>query len=163
MMTNTPAAAHQLMEITPRPPIVFVAGHGSWLTDSEGRTYLDCVQGWAVNCLGHSPVLLVRALTHQAERLINCSPAFFNEPMIRLASLLAEHSGLDQVFLANSGAEANEGAIKLARKWGTKYRGGAPMRSSPWNTAFMAARSRPCPPPASRSGSGSMRPKFPVS
>lgn len=124
-MTNMLAAAHQLMEITPRPPVVFVAGHGSWLTDSAGRTYLDCVQGRAVNCLGHSPVPLVRALTHQAERLINCSPAFFNGPMIRLASLLAEYSGLDQVFLANSDAEANEGAISLARKWGTKHRQGA--------------------------------------
>ena len=114
-----------VMDITPRPPLVFVAGRGSWLTDSEGRRYLDFIQGWAVNTLGHSPRPIIDALTRQAEQLINCSPAFYNDRMIQLASLLAHHSGLHQVFLANSGAEANEGAIKLARKWGAKYRGGA--------------------------------------
>jgi acetylornithine/N-succinyldiaminopimelate aminotransferase len=114
-----------VMAITARPPIMFVAGQGSWLTDSAGRTYLDFIQGWAVNCLGHSPRVLVDAVTRQAERLINCSPAFYNEPMVQLSSLLAKHSGLHQVFLANSGAEANEGAIKLARKWGTNHRDGA--------------------------------------
>ena len=120
---NTPFDA--VMDITPRPPIVFVAGSGSWLVDSEGRSYLDFIQGWAVNCLGHSPRAITQALKQQAERLINCSPAFYNDQMIRLSELLARHSGLHQVFLANSGAEANEGAIKLARKWGAKYRGGA--------------------------------------
>ena len=114
-----------IMDITPRPSTVFVAGQGSWLIDSEGRRYLDFIQGWAVNCLGHSPPPIVEALARQAERLINCSPAFYNDQMVRLADLLTRHSGLDQVFLANSGAEANEGAIKLARKWGAKYRGGA--------------------------------------
>jgi acetylornithine/N-succinyldiaminopimelate aminotransferase len=114
-----------VMDITPRPPVIFVSGHGSWLTDSEGRNYLDFIQGWAVNCLGHSPRPIIEALARQAERLINCSPAFYNEQMIRLADLLTRYSGLHQVFLANSGAEANEGAIKLARKWGAKYRDGA--------------------------------------
>jgi acetylornithine/N-succinyldiaminopimelate aminotransferase len=113
------------MEITSRPPIVFTEGRGSWLTDSAGKTYLDFVQGWAVNCLGHSPKPIVDALAKQAQRLINCSPAYFNEPMARLASLIAEASGLEQVFFTNSGAEANEGAIKLARKWGSIHRGGA--------------------------------------
>ncbi len=114
-----------VMDITRRPPITFVAGQGSWLTDSEGRTYLDFIQGWAVNCLGHSPRPIVDALALQAGRLINCSPAFYNEPMVRLSTLLARASGLDRVFLANSGAEANEGAIKLARKWGAAHRDGA--------------------------------------
>jgi acetylornithine/N-succinyldiaminopimelate aminotransferase len=114
-----------LMEITNRPPIVFTEGRGSWLTDSAGNTYLDFVQGWAVNCLGHSPKPIVDALAKQAVRLINCSPAYFNEPMARLASLIAEASGLEQVFFTNSGAEANEGAIKLARKWGSIHRAGA--------------------------------------
>jgi acetylornithine/N-succinyldiaminopimelate aminotransferase len=114
-----------VMNITPRPPIVFVAGQGSWLIDSEGRRYLDFVQGWAVNCLGHSPRPIVAALARQAERLLNCSPAFYNDQMIRLAEMLTQHSGLHQVFLANSGAEANEGAVKLARKWGAKHRDGA--------------------------------------
>jgi acetylornithine/N-succinyldiaminopimelate aminotransferase len=113
------------MEITNRPPIVFTEGRGSWLTDSAGNTYLDFVQGWAVNCLGHSPKPIVDALAKQAVRLINCSPAYFNEPMARLASLIAEASGLEQVFFTNSGAEANEGAIKLARKWGSIHRAGA--------------------------------------
>jgi acetylornithine/N-succinyldiaminopimelate aminotransferase len=124
MMTNA-ANFDSVMDITPRPPIVFVGGQGSWLTDSEGNTYLDFIQGWAVNCLGHSPRPILEALARQAERLINCSPAFYNDQMIRLADLLTRHSGLHQVFLANSGAEANEGAIKLARKWGAKYRDGA--------------------------------------
>jgi acetylornithine/N-succinyldiaminopimelate aminotransferase len=125
MMTTTVASFDAVMDIAPRPPVVFVAGEGSWLTDSEGRRYLDFIQGWAVNCLGHSPPAITRALARQAERLINCSPAFYNDQMIRLAELLAQYSGLHQVFLANSGAEANEGAIKLARKWGARYRDGA--------------------------------------
>jgi acetylornithine/N-succinyldiaminopimelate aminotransferase len=120
---SNPFAA--VMDITPRPPIVFVSGQGSWLTDSAGRNYLDFIQGWAVNCLGHAPKRLVEALSQQAARLLNCSPAFYNDQMIRLCDLLAAHSGLHEVFLANSGAEANEGAIKLARKWGAKHRGGA--------------------------------------
>jgi acetylornithine/N-succinyldiaminopimelate aminotransferase len=113
------------MEITKRPPIVFVEGHGSWLKDSTGKEYLDFVQGWAVTCLGHSPNVLVDALTKQAAKLINCSPAFYNETMIQLADLIVKHSCLQRVFFANSGAEANEGAVKLARKWGQKYKNGA--------------------------------------
>lgn len=120
-MTNFDA----VMQITRRPPIVFVGGEGSWLKDSDGRTYLDFIQGWAVNTLGHSPRPIVDALASQAQRLINCSPAFYNDQMVHLSDLLAQHSGLHQVYLANSGAEANEGAIKLARKWGTKHRDGA--------------------------------------
>jgi acetylornithine/N-succinyldiaminopimelate aminotransferase len=114
-----------VMEITRRPPIVMVEGAGSWLCDSEGRRYLDFVQGWAVNCLGHCPPVVVDALSAQARQLINCSPAYHNERMARLTSLVAETSGLHAVFLCNSGAEANEGAIKLARKWGRLHRGGA--------------------------------------
>ncbi len=121
----TANAIDALMEITSRPQVVFVEGHGSWLRDQEGKAYLDFVQGWAVNCLGHSPQVIVDALTRQAGRLINCSPAFYNEPMIRLATLIAAHSGLQRTFFANSGAEANEGAIKLARKWGQRHREGA--------------------------------------
>jgi len=114
-----------LMRVAERPPQVFVSGSGSWLVDAAGRRYLDFVQGWAVNCLGHCPRELVQALAEQAQRLVNCSPAFYNEPAARLARLLAAHSCFDQVFFCNSGAEANEGAIKLARKWGAKHRGGA--------------------------------------
>jgi len=124
-MTAMPKPFAALMEITSRPPIVFTEGQGSWLTDSRGRRYLDFVQGWAVNCLGHSSPILVKALTAQAGKLMNCSPAYFNAPMLELAQLIAEASGLHQSFFANSGAEANEGAIKLARKWGAKNKGGA--------------------------------------
>jgi len=114
-----------VMKITDRPPVVMVEGHGSWLRDEEGRSYLDFVQGWAVNCLGHSPSVITEAISFQAQRLINCSPAYHNAEMARLARVLADRAGLAQVFFCNSGAEANEGAIKLARKWGARERGGA--------------------------------------
>jgi acetylornithine/N-succinyldiaminopimelate aminotransferase len=107
-----------LLYITNRPPLVFTEGQGMWLTDHNGKRYLDWLQGWAVNCLGHSPKCIEDALVAQAKKVINPSPAFFNEPSIRLASMLTKHSCFDRVFFANSGAEANEGAIKLARKWG---------------------------------------------
>ncbi len=113
------------MPITPRPDAVMVRGEGSWLYDHRGRAYLDLVQGWAVNCLGHSPAVLVAALTAQAKQLINPSPAFFNAPMALLSERLAILSGLDHVFFTNSGAEANEGALKLARKWGSLHKNGA--------------------------------------
>jgi acetylornithine/N-succinyldiaminopimelate aminotransferase len=109
-----------LMDITPRPPAVFVQGEGSWLWDHAGKRYLDFVQGWAVNCLGHAPRVVADALSAQSRRLITPSPAFYNDVGLRLASLLTQLSGLDQVFFANSGAEANEGAIKLARKYGAR-------------------------------------------
>ena len=114
-----------IMKITERPSPVMVKGEGSWLWDRDGKRYLDFVQGWAVNSLGHSPRVVLDALSAQGSRLINCSPAYYNEPMAELAGLLAGASGLDQVFLCNSGAEANEGAIKLARKWGGRHRDGA--------------------------------------
>jgi acetylornithine/N-succinyldiaminopimelate aminotransferase len=116
---------HALMEITARPPLVFVRGEGSWLWDHEGRRYLDFIQGWAVNALGHCPKAITEALAAQAATLINPSPAFWNAPSARLAQRLVQHSCFDRVFFANSGAEANEGAIKLARKWGAKFRNGA--------------------------------------
>jgi acetylornithine/N-succinyldiaminopimelate aminotransferase len=114
-----------VMKVADRPPVVMVEGHGSWLQDEAGKTYLDFVQGWAVNCLGHSPDIVAETVAFQSRRLINCSPAYYNAEMARLARLLADTSGLAQVFFCNSGAEANEGAIKLARKWGAKQRGGA--------------------------------------
>ena len=124
-MTSIALNTDAVMDIASRPPVVFAGGQGSWLTDSDGRRYLDFIQGWAVNCLGHSPRPIIDAMATQAETLINCSPAFYNDRMIQLSDMIAGHSGLHQVFLANSGAEANEGAIKLARKFGSKYRDGA--------------------------------------
>ena len=107
-----------------RPELVFTEGKGSWLTDHNGKRYLDFVQGWAVNALGHSNEGMIQALEKQARKLLNPSPAFYNEPMLKLAQQLTDNSCFDKVF-ANSGAEANEGAIKLARKWGRKHKNGA--------------------------------------
>ena len=117
--------AQALMEITTRPPLVFVRGEGSWLWDHEGKRYLDFIQGWAVNCLGHSPEVITKALVDQSRKLISPGPAFYNEPSMQLARRIVEHSCFQRVFFTNSGAEANEGAIKLARKWGAKNKGGA--------------------------------------
>jgi acetylornithine/N-succinyldiaminopimelate aminotransferase len=117
--------AKALMEITTRPPLVFVRGEGAWLWDHEGKRYLDFVQGWVVNCLGHSPEVITMALAEQSRKLITPSPAFYNEPSMQLAQRIAEHSCFQRVFFTNSGAEANEGAIKLARKWGAKNKHGA--------------------------------------
>jgi acetylornithine/N-succinyldiaminopimelate aminotransferase len=104
---------------------VFVRGEGSWLWDDSGKRYLDFIQGWAVNCLGHSPSVVAQALAEQAKLLLTPSPAFYNGPSLKLAKALVDHSCFDQVFFANSGAEANEGAIKLARKYGALHRNGA--------------------------------------
>jgi len=119
------ATDNHLMPIAPRPDVVFVRGEGAWLYDSNGRRYLDWVQGWAVNCLGHAPAAVAEALAMQAQTLINPSPAFYNQPALDLAELLARNSCFDHVFFGSSGAEANEGAIKLARKWGQLHRQGA--------------------------------------
>lgn len=127
-LTSDAAAAdpgRALLTITQRPGNVFVEGHGSWLTDERGRRHLDLVQGWAVNSLGHCPPVIAQALALQAQRLVNPSPAYFNRPMLDLAERLVALSGLDRVFLASTGAEANEGAVKLARRWGSRMRGGA--------------------------------------
>jgi acetylornithine/N-succinyldiaminopimelate aminotransferase len=122
----TPAAGTQaLMEITSRPDVVFVRGEGSWLEDAAGKRYLDFIQGWAVNSLGHCHPAIIEALAHQSRQLINPSPAFYNQPAIELARRIVAASCFDRVFFANSGAEANEGAIKLARKWGQLHRHGA--------------------------------------
>src|ERR1700682_2269102 len=114
-----------LMDITARPAAVFVRGEGSWLWDNSGKRYLDFIQGWAVNCLGHSPPEIAEALAEQAKLLLTPSPAFYNGPSLKLAKALVDRSCFDQVFFTNSGAEANEGAIKLARKYGTLHKGGA--------------------------------------
>lgn len=124
-MTTATHPYDALMDITARPKAVFVRGAGSYLWDDSRKRYLDFVQGWAVNCLGHSPPAVADALASQAKRLLTPSPAFYNEPSLKLAQALVENSAFDQVFFANSGAEANEGAIKLARKYGSLHKSGA--------------------------------------
>ncbi|AUL48908.1 acetylornithine transaminase [Bordetella trematum] len=118
-------SVNTLMEITSRPDLVFVRGQGSWLEDHAGKRYLDFIQGWAVNALGHSAPEMQRAIIEQSSQLMNPSPAFYNVPSLQLAKRLTQASIFDRVFFANSGAEANEGAIKLARKWGRVHRNGA--------------------------------------
>ncbi|OIM97444.1 acetylornithine transaminase [Polynucleobacter sp. QLW-P1DATA-2] len=125
MNNPAPIDTHSVMFITQRPDVVMVEGNGSWLTDNNGKRYLDFLQGWAVNCLGHCNPGMIAALNTQAKKLINPSPAFYNEPMIGLSNLLTSNSCFNKVFFANSGAEANEGAIKLARKWGQLNKNGA--------------------------------------
>ncbi|MFY9514675.1 MAG: aminotransferase class III-fold pyridoxal phosphate-dependent enzyme, partial [Rubrivivax sp.] len=122
-LPTRPTAA--LMDITRRPPAVFTRGRGSWLWDNEGRAYLDLVQGWAVNTLGHAPPAIAEALATQSTRLLQPGPGLFNDRAAELATRLATLTGLDRVFFTSSGAEANEGAIKLARKFGQVHRGGA--------------------------------------
>lgn len=125
MTTTATEPFNALMNITARPPIIFTKGEGAWLWDDSGKRYLDFMQGWAVNSLGHSPKVLIDALTAQVTKLITPSPAFYNDVSLKLAEALVTRSVFDQVFFTNSGAEANEGAIKLAQRYGTKHRSGA--------------------------------------
>jgi acetylornithine/N-succinyldiaminopimelate aminotransferase len=124
-MPNATHPYDALMDITARPKTVFVRGEGSWLWDATGKRYLDFIQGWAVNCLGHSPPVLAEAISAQARTLISPSPAYYNDVSLKLAKALVDNSCFDEAFFANSGAEANEGAIKLARKYGALRKNGA--------------------------------------
>jgi acetylornithine/N-succinyldiaminopimelate aminotransferase len=108
-----------------RPGVVMERGSGMYLWDTNGKKYLDFIGGWAVNCLGHCPPVITKALEAQSRELVNASPSFYNKPMIQFAKLLTEYSCFDRVFFCSSGAEANEGAIKLARKYGSISRTGA--------------------------------------
>ncbi|NLM76092.1 MAG: aspartate aminotransferase family protein [Clostridiaceae bacterium] len=98
-----------------RLPVCFVKGEGIKLWDTEGKMYYDFLAGIAVNALGHSHPAIVRAITEQAQKFIHCSNYYYIESQAKLAQLIVENSCCDKVFFANSGAEANEGAIKLAR------------------------------------------------
>jgi len=108
-----------------RLPITMVEGRGVTVRDSEGREYLDLVAGIAVNVLGHAHPAVARAVAEQAGRLIHTSNLYYTEPQVALAKKLVELSFPSRVFFANSGAEANEAAIKVARKWGKMRRDGA--------------------------------------
>jgi acetylornithine/N-succinyldiaminopimelate aminotransferase len=114
-----------LMPSVERPKQIFVRGQGSWLWDSDDRAYLDFSQGGGANSLGHSPSVLVSAMAAQAQSLINPGFGLHNRGMLNLAERLCASTGSDQAYLLNSGSEACEAAIKLARKWGQRYRGGA--------------------------------------
>jgi len=108
-----------------RPPMVIERGQGSRVWDVEGREYLDMIAGIAVVSLGHSSPVVQRALAEQSARLIHISNLYYSIPQLELAQLLMDHSPFNKVFFCNSGAEANEAALKLARKWGRENRAGA--------------------------------------
>ena len=110
-------AARYLMQTYTRQPLSIVRGRGTKVYDLEGREYLDFVGGIAVNILGHGHPDLVHAIQQQAAQLIHTSNLYYTEPQVKLGQMLVEHSFADKVFFCNGGAEANEAAIKLARRY----------------------------------------------
>ena len=123
---NTPELADKyLMQTGRRLPVTFVRGQGCLAYDEAGNEYLDLVAGIAVNLLGHSHPEVVAAVSAQAKTLIHTSNLYYTQPQVELARRLVELSFPSRVFFCNSGAEANETAIKIARKWGARNRAGA--------------------------------------
>src|SRR6267143_1720885 len=123
---NTPEFADKyLMQTGRRLPVTFVRGQGCLAYDDAGNEYLDLVAGIAVNLLGHSHPEVAAAVAEQAKTLIHTSNLYYTQPQVELARRLVELSFPSRVFLCNSGAEANEAAIKIARKWGARNRNGA--------------------------------------
>jgi predicted acetylornithine/succinylornithine family transaminase len=114
-----------IMPTYARLPIVLERGQGCWVWDTTGKKYLDMVAGIAVNVLGHCHPAVTEAIARQSTTLMHTSNLYYTIPQIELAKLLVENSCADRVFFCNSGAEANEGAFKLARKWGKANRNGA--------------------------------------
>jgi len=115
-------ADRYLMRTYGRLPLVIVRGDGVWVWDAEGKKYLDFVAGIAVNAVGHCNPRVVEAVAEQARRLMHCSNLYYIEPQMRLARMLIDNSAFDRAFFCNSGAEAVEGSIKLARKYArSKY------------------------------------------
>src|ERR1700683_2591347 len=116
-----------LMNTYKRPPIIFTRGRGCRLYDANGREYLDFLGGIAVNALGHAHPRLVRVIRRESARAIHLSNLFHNAYQGPLAAKLADWSGLDRVFFTNSGTEAIEGALKLARAYAhAKQKSGGP-------------------------------------
>jgi acetylornithine/N-succinyldiaminopimelate aminotransferase len=114
-----------LMHTYRRQPLELQYGNGAWVTTTDGHEYLDFVAGIAVNLLGHNHPALRNAIAEQAGLLIHTSNLYYTEPQVELAELLIASAFPSRVFFCNSGTEANEGAIKLARKWGKLHRNGA--------------------------------------
>ena len=118
-MSTTSQTSH-LMNTYARLPVAFTRGEGIWLWDAQGKRYLDALAGVAVNAIGHSHPKLVAALRDQVGKLIHTSNIYHIEAQEKLADKIAQLSGMDKVFFCNSGAEANEAAIKIARYYGHK-------------------------------------------
>jgi predicted acetylornithine/succinylornithine family transaminase len=108
-----------------RLPVTLVRGQGNLVWDENGKEYLDFVAGWAVNSLGHCHPVVVEAVCQQVNQLIHTSNSYYTIPQLKLAKLLVENSCMDKVFCCNSGTEATEGAVKLARRYGHRYLNGA--------------------------------------
>jgi predicted acetylornithine/succinylornithine family transaminase len=126
MTLTTPEMADRyLMQTGRRMPVTFVRGQGCLVYDDAGREYLDLVAGIAVNLLGHAHPEVAAAVARQAAILIHSSNLYYSQPQVELAQRLVELSFPSRVFFCNSGAEANEAAIKIAHKWGTQNRNGA--------------------------------------
>jgi acetylornithine/N-succinyldiaminopimelate aminotransferase len=117
------SAAHEV-GVYARQPVAFVRGRGAELWDADGKRYLDFFAGLAVNNLGHCHPAVVEAVRAQAATLLHASNVYYTLPAGELCALLCRHSFAERVFLANSGAEANEAAMKLARRWGSQQGGG---------------------------------------
>ncbi len=117
--------ARVFFQAAKRIPLTIARGDGTAVYDVEGRRYLDFVAGIATNSLGHRHPAVVETIKAQADTLIHISNIFYSEPQVQLAELLVQHSALDRAWFCNSGAEANEAAIKLARKWGGMHKQGA--------------------------------------
>jgi predicted acetylornithine/succinylornithine family transaminase len=113
------------MFVVRRQPVVIVRGEGTRVWDDNGKEYLDFTAGWAVNNVGHSNPVVADAIAKQARTLLQTSNQFYSVPQLQLAQILIDNSALDRIFICNSGAEANEGAMKLARKYGKAHRNGA--------------------------------------
>ena len=125
-MSDIPAReAKVYMQAGRRLPVTLTRGQGTRVWDDDGKEYLDFIAGIASTSLGHADEGLAEVISEQARTLVHVSNLFYSEPQIELAELLVEHSALDRVYFQNSGAEANEAAIKLARKWGQQHRDGA--------------------------------------
>ena len=113
------------MFVVRRQPVVIARGEGTRVWDVEDKEYLDFTSGWAVNNVGHANSVVADAIAVQARTLLQTSNQFYTIPQLQLAEILVENSALDKVFFCNSGAEANEGAMKLARRYGAQKRNGA--------------------------------------
>jgi len=125
-VTNWQEIEHKyFMSTFKRVPVTLVRGEGARVWDVDGREYLDFVGGWGVTSLGHCHPVVADAVAEQAHTLIQTSNQFYTVPQLQLAELLAQNSCLDKVFFGNSGAEANEGAVKLSRRYGTRHLNGA--------------------------------------
>ena len=112
------------MHVVNRQPVVIEKGEGARVWDVDGKEYLDFTAGWAVVNLGHAHPAVTKAIQEQAATLMQTSNQFYTTPQLELAEALVENSALDKVFFSNSGAEANEGAVKLARKYGRMNKNG---------------------------------------